>query len=113
VYYYCGDPWDRLDAMVATGVDAIGLEESKKGFHIDIDDVDSAVAGRAALLGNLDAIGLLPHGSPAELRDEVQRQLDVGHRSGRFVASLGSPVTPGTPMSRVRLYTDLVRELSE
>ena len=113
VYYYCGDPWDRLDAMVATGVDAIGLEESKKGCHIDIDDVDNVVAGRAALLGNLDAIGLLPHGSPAELRDEVQRQLDVGRRRGRFVASLGSPVTPGTPMSRVRLYTDLVRELSE
>ena len=30
---------------------------------------------------------------------------------GRFVMSLGSPVTPETPVARVRLYTDLVHEL--
>jgi uroporphyrinogen-III decarboxylase len=46
-----------------------------------------------------------------ELRREVQRQLDIGRRHGKFVMSLGSPVTPKTSVSRVREYVDLVREL--
>lgn len=112
VYYFCGDPWDRLDDILDTGADAVSFEESKKGFEIDLDDVEKAVDGRAAILGNLDAIALLPHASPEQLRDEVKRQLDIGRRTGKFVASLGSPVTPGTPTSRVKLFTDLVRELS-
>ena len=112
VYYFCGDPWDRLEDLVATAADALSFEESKKSFEIDIDAVDKAVAGRAAILGNLDAVGVLRDASPAQLRREIKRQLDVGRRTGKFLASLGSPVTPETPASRVRLFTDLVRELS-
>ena len=112
VYYFCGDPWDRLDDLVATGADALSFEESKKGFALDIDLLEKAVAGRAALLGNLDAVGMLRDASPSQLHREVKRQLEVGWRTGKFVASLGSPVTPETPASRVRLFTDLVRELS-
>ena len=61
-----------------------------------------------AVLGNLDAIGLLEHGSEFELRTEISRQVQAGRRNGsRFVMSLGSPVTPGTSPQRVRLYIDL------
>ena len=112
VYYFCGDPWDRIEDIVGAGADAVSFEESKKGFDIDIDAVEQAVGGRCAILGNLDAIGVLQDGTTQQLRDEVQRQLDVGRRTGRFVASLGSPVTPATPTPRVREFTELVRELS-
>jgi uroporphyrinogen-III decarboxylase len=69
------------------------------------------VDGRCALLGNLDAMGLLEHGSEQDLRAELRRQARAGRRNGsRFIFSLGSPVTPGTSMARVRLYTDLAHE---
>ena len=46
------------------------------------------------------------------VRREVARQLRAGEANqGRFVMSLGSPVTPGTPVERVRRYCELVREL--
>ena len=68
--------------------------------------------GRCAVFGNLDAVGVLQDGTDAALRAEVARQLEAGRRAeGRFVMSLGSPVTPGTPVARVRQYCDLVREL--
>ena len=70
------------------------------------------VQGRCALLGNLDAMGVLERATEDELRDEIRRQLSAGRRNGaRFIMSLGSPVTPGTSVRRVRLYCDLVREL--
>jgi Fic family protein len=52
-------------------------EESKKGFAIDIEEVAERVDGRMALLGNVDAIGLMEHGSDEELRAEIARQLGV------------------------------------
>ena len=94
------------------GADALSLEESKKGFLIDIEDVVERVNGRCAVLGNLDAIELLERGSEEELGAEISRQVAAGRRNGsRFIMSLGSPVTPGTTVERVRLYCDLVHEL--
>lgn len=113
IHYFCGDPLGKWDALLASGADALALEESKKGFSIDIEEAIERVGGRMAVLGNLDAIGVLAQGSEAALRAEIIRQVSAGRRNGsRFVMSIGSPVTPGTPVSRVRLYCDLVHELA-
>ena len=112
IYYFCGDPSGKWDQLLDAGADAPALEESKKGFTIDIDDVVDRVQGRCAVLGNLDAMGVLARRGEADLRAAIAEQIRAGRRNGsRFVASLGSPVTPGTPAERVRLYCDLVHEL--
>jgi len=112
IHYFCGNPAGKWDPLLSTGVDALSLEEGKKGFTIDIAEVVDRVNGQCAVLGNLDALGLLDHGSDMELRDEIARQLEAGRRNrGRFVMSLGSPVTPGTRVGRVRRYIDLAHEL--
>ncbi len=111
IYYYCGNPADRWEHLFAAGADALSLEEAKKGWTIDIGEVVDRAGGRCVVLGNLDAINLLPNAPEDALRREVSRQLAAGRRnSNRFIMSIGSPVTPGTPASRVRLYTDLVHE---
>jgi hypothetical protein len=112
VYYFCGDPSGKWDALFDVGADALSLEESKKGFTIDIEDVVARAAGRCAVLGNLDAIGVLQNGSEPALRAEIARQVAAGRRNGsRFIMSLGSPVTPATPVERVRLCCDLAHAL--
>ena len=112
IYYYCGDPAGKWEHLLDVGADALSLEESKKGFAIDIDDVVERVDGRCAVLGNLDSIGVLQDGSEAQLRAEIARQVAAGRRHGsRFIMSLGSPVTPSTPVARVRQYCDLTHEL--
>jgi hypothetical protein len=110
VYYFCGDPNDRWDLILSLGADALSLEESKKGFTIDIDDVVARVNGAMCVLGNLDAIGVLERGSDADLEREIRRQARAGRRNGgRFIMSTGSPVTPETPPGRVRRYLELAR----
>jgi uroporphyrinogen-III decarboxylase len=110
VYYYCGDPNDRWDLILGLGADALSLEESKKRFAIDIDDVAARVSGRVCLLGNLDAVGVLERGSDADLEREVRRQLRAGRRNrDRFIMSTGSPVTPHTPPERVQRYLEIAR----
>lgn len=111
-HYFCGNPSGKWELLLDTGADALALEESKKGFSIDIDEVVARVDGRMVVLGNLDAVGILEQGDEATLRAEIERQMAAGRRNGsRFIMSLGSPVTPDTPASRVRLYCDLAHEL--
>jgi uroporphyrinogen-III decarboxylase len=57
-------------------------------------------------------MSLLEHGSEPELRAEIERQIRAGRRNGsRFVMSIGSPVTPGTSIERVRTYCSMARDL--
>lgn len=112
IYYYCGNPAGKWESIISVGADAYAFEEGKKGWQVDIEEVVDRVAGRAAVLGNLDAINLLPDASEDELAAEISRQIAAGRRNGgRFIMSTGSPVTPGTSLSRIRLYCDLVHKL--
>jgi hypothetical protein len=112
IYYYCGNPAGKWDHILSIGADAISLEESKKGFVIDIEDIVEKVQGKCAVLGNLDAINLLPNGTKEELKTEIARQIKAASRNdGRFIMSIGSPVTPGTSVDRVRAYCNLVHDL--
>jgi len=112
IHYFCGNPAGKWDLLLSSGADALALEEGKKGFEIDIEDVVERVQGRCAVLGNLDAIGVLEQGSEQKLRTEVTRQIAAGRRNGsRFIMSISSPVTPATPVERIQLYCSLVHEL--
>jgi hypothetical protein len=112
IYYFCGNPHGKWEMLLEPKADALSLEESKKGWEIDIDDVVRRVDGRCVVFGNLDAIDLLENGSDTALRAEVKRQVEAGRRNGsRFVMSIGSPVTPGTTVARVRRFCDLVHEI--
>ena len=112
IYYYCGNPAGKWDLLLDAGADALSLEESKKGFNIDIEEVISIVDGRCTVLGNLDAIGVLQNGSEGSLKNEIARQVKAGRRNkNRFIMSIGSPVTPDTSPARVRRYCDLAREI--
>lgn len=113
IYYFTGSPKGKWNLLLDSGADALSLEEGKKGWDVNIEEAANIVQGRVALLGNLDAIGILQDGSEESLRLEIKRQLSAGRlNKNRFVMSLGSPVTPGTPADRVRLYCDMVHELS-
>jgi hypothetical protein len=110
--YFCGDPTGKLELILESGCDAVGFEESKKDFSIDIEHLVGRINGRCALLGNIDAIEIVERGSDEQLQSELSRQIRAGRSNGgRFITSIGSPVTPETPSERIRSYLHLAREL--
>jgi hypothetical protein len=91
IHYVCGDVIPRLERMCQYRVAAIAVEESKKAFTIEIADVVQRVAGRVAVLGNVDAVRFGLHATMEEMAAEVQRQARIGAAAKGFVVSTGSP----------------------
>jgi hypothetical protein len=97
---FWGDVMPILDDLAGIGISGLLVEETKKGFALDIAAIRARLAGRVCLFGNLDSLDLLRHGSPAAVAAEVRRQAE-GAGPG-FVTANGSPVAPGTPVANVR-----------
>ena len=114
VYYHTGDPAGKLKQILEIGADAVSFEESKKYFTINIEDIVDEVQGRCTVLGNLNATAFLPVCTTDELRTEISRMIIAGRKNkNRFIVSMGSPVTPGTSVEKVRLYCDFVHEIGK
>ncbi len=91
IYYMCGDAVPRLDQIARLDVAGVALEESKKNFRIEIEEVVDRVAGRAVVFGNIDAVRFGLHARLEEMSEEVKRQARIGAEAKGFVVSTGSP----------------------
>ena len=109
ILYYCGDVIPRLPWLVRLGMDALAVEESKKGFSVDIADVIAAVGDTCCVFGNVDAVQVMCEGSKETIRAEVDRQIRLGQRARGFVLCQGSPFTLDTPPDKVGWFVQCAR----
>jgi hypothetical protein len=91
IYYLCGDAVPRLDRVAGLDVAGVAVEESKKNFRIEIEEVVNRVAGRVAVFGNIDAVHFGLRARLEEMSAEVRRQARIGAEAKGFVVSTGSP----------------------
>jgi len=111
VVIYFGGVADRIAEIAALGADAISVETSMKSYVNDLGEYAAVVGDRACLWGNLDPVRVVQDGTDEELRRAIAEQVAIGRRSGRFIISTGSPITPLTPLARIQRYISLGREL--
>lgn len=91
IHYVCGDVIPRLERILQLEIDAVAVEESKKKFKIEIEEVVQRVAGRCAVFGNIDAVRFGLNASLESMKAEVQRQAQIGLQAKGFIVSTGSP----------------------
>jgi uroporphyrinogen-III decarboxylase len=91
IHYVCGDVIPRLECICQYDIAAVAVEESKKSFTIDLEEVVKRVDGRVAVLGNIDAIRFGLQTGLDEMAAEVRRQARIGRRAQGFIVSTGSP----------------------
>ena len=113
ILIYFGGIADRLEQIAATGADGLVMEASMKGYTNDIAATVNAIGQRLTLFANIDPIGVLQNADDAGLEAEVRRQIQAGRRGRGFVLSTSSPITPGTPLPRVRRFLELGRRVGK
>ncbi len=94
-----------LEAMAATGADALGLD-----WTCDIAIARARVGQRVALQGNMDPAIL--YASPARIREEVGRILKAFGSGSGHVFNLGHGITPEVDPAHAGAFIHAVHELS-
>lgn len=111
IFYITGDINPRLPRLVELNPSALAVEESKKGFTLDLGAIANAVGSRCALFGNLDApqIKEWPEG---DLLDQMAAQYQAARPARGFIFSMGSPFPIDTPYERVVAFLKLAQEFT-
>jgi hypothetical protein len=113
IVIYYGGVMDRLELIAATGADGFLYEASMKGFVNDTAEIASRIGSRMTLFANIDPVGILQNGSDADLTAEIRRQVEAGRAARGFIISTASPITPATPLARVRRFLEMGRGVLE
>lgn len=111
VLIYFGGVADRVDAILSLGADALNVETSMKGYVNDLAQIASQVGDRLCLWGNIDPVSVVEKVSEEQLRQAIAEQVEIGRRTGKFIISTGSPITPRTSVARIRRFIELAWEL--
>ncbi|MBT1065937.1 uroporphyrinogen decarboxylase [Bowmanella sp. Y26] len=99
-----GGMW--LEAIAATGCDAVGLD-----WTINIADAKARIGDKVALQGNMDPSML--YAPPARIEQEVQSILaGFGEGSGH-VFNLGHGIHPDVPPEHAKVFVDAVHRYSQ
>ncbi|MBG9999645.1 uroporphyrinogen decarboxylase [Pseudoalteromonas sp. NSLLW24] len=98
-----GGQW--IEAIAATGCDAIGLD-----WTINISDAKRRVGDKVALQGNMDPSML--HGTPERIRQEVDTILEDFGTGNGHVFNLGHGITPDVDPENAGVFINAVHELS-
>lgn len=109
IVIYFGGIADRLDLIASTGADGLIMETSMKNYTNDIADIAARIGQKITLFGNINPLGILQNGTDDQLKAEIERQVNAGSQARGFILSTGSPITPGTPIDRVRRFLQLGR----
>ena len=108
INYFLGDIVPLMPYINRLDLTALLVEESKKGFELDIVKIRKELAEHITLFGNLDSVGTLLFGNKEDVRQETLKQLEAA-RYGRFVMANGSPLTFDTPDENLRTMITTAR----
>jgi uroporphyrinogen-III decarboxylase len=111
IFCITGDVLPRLPRLIELAPTALAVEESKKGFQVDLGEIAEGVGKRMALFGNLDATRVQDW-SDDELAHQLETQWQAARPARGFVASMGSPFPLDTSMERVTAFFATARKLT-
>ncbi|MCU0961374.1 MAG: uroporphyrinogen decarboxylase family protein, partial [Pirellulaceae bacterium] len=90
----CGKIGDRLELMVATGLDGIDTLDPPPLGTVDLADAKRRVGDRIFFKGNIDPVHTLLAKTPEEVRQDAVWRLSVGSPGGGYILSSACSVPP-------------------
>jgi uroporphyrinogen-III decarboxylase len=109
ISYFLGDINPLMEDINKLGIRGLLVEESKKGFNLDVLEIRKKLSGDIALFGNLDSVYTLLDGNEASVVQETLRQLEAA-KYGPFVMANGCPVAFNTPEENIKAMIKTTRE---
>jgi len=96
MYFGAENDLRRLDAMAEVGADVLGL-----GERVDIEQAHRRLKGRNCVMGNIDPLGLLCRGSPAEVAQRVREIRERVSARGGHLFNTAEGIPRDAPVENV------------
>lgn len=104
VLHICGDTTALLPGMAATGFDGLSLDTP-----VEPGDALEAVPGDVVVLGNVDPVGVMLEGTPADVTDAAGSLLERFGSRPNFVLGTGCDLPMDTPLENIDALMSLAR----
>lgn len=109
ITYFLGDVNPMIEDINRLGIKGLMVEESKKGFELNVTELRKQLNPEITLFGNLDSVYILQKGNIREVQEETRKQLKAAEY-GSFVMANGCPISFGTPKENIHAMMETVRE---
>jgi hypothetical protein len=104
MFHSCGNLTAIMDSIIMEmGIDVLNPIEP---YSMDIYDIKKRYGDRLVLSGNIDIAGPLAFGTPAEVREEVRKHMEMLKSGGRYILSTNHSVMDDIPPENFRAMLD-------
>jgi uroporphyrinogen decarboxylase len=100
-----GDIFDVLDDLVEIGVDILNPIQTTAGKMGDLGELKRRYGKNLVFCGGIDSQHILPHGTPAEVREEVRRVISLLGPGGGYMLAAVHTIMNETPAENVLAMT--------
>jgi uroporphyrinogen decarboxylase len=105
-----GDVFDLIDDLVEIGVDILNPIQTNAGKMADLQALKQRYGTQLSLCGAVDTQVILPHGSPSEVADEVDRVIRILGPGGGYMLASVHTITNDVPPENVVAMAHAVEE---
>ena len=106
--------WGNINPLVKyfkrLDLDGIMVEESRKGYKLDVAEIKRGIGEEVTVFGNLPGETTLLHGTPEDVTAETRKMIDSLDDKRRFVMCTGTPIAFDTPVENLLAMMETARE---
>lgn len=77
---------------------------------MELAEAKKILSGKTFIKGNIDPVHTLLYGSPAKVKADVIKRLEIGKPGGGYILSSACSVAPRTPPENIEMLTALAEE---
>ena len=101
-----GDVFDVLDDLVEIGVDILNPIQTSAGKMANLPELKRRYGRNLVFCGAIDSQHILPYGTPAEVRQEVRRVIDLLGPGGGYMLAAVHTIMHEAPAENILAMTE-------
>ena len=105
-----GDVFPLIPDFIEMGVDILNPVQTSAGKMSNLDELKKQFGKNIIFCGAIDTHRILPFGTPAEVRAEVKRIIDVLGKDGGYMLASVHTIMPDVPPENILAMVDAVEE---
>jgi len=110
MFHTDGDVFPLIDEFVEMGIDILNPIQTSAGKMSDLGALRDRYGSKIVFCGAIDTQRVLPHGTPAEVRAEVGRVIDILGPGGGYMLASVHTVMDDVPAENILAMVDAVVE---